>query len=221
MDVKCWIKSHKLYGERVDAHAVDAQLLVAGPRSVEETGELGEHLWGNKKILPTLYRTAAAPQYITNNENKKFPHPQFHYPHFLLRIGQHRFEDTMHLCSLFKLAMIRIPSAAYSTWRGAIFTEDPEDLGISYRGPAVPLMFLSAGSERKSWEKHLCFVSVLALRLCQIVRQTRQLPPYRCKAAAKPLTPSSACPSCLKWCCFRMQAKCVITSLTGLDNADL
>lgn len=214
MDVKCWIKSHKLYGERVDAHTPSCWLRASGPWMKPENSE---NTYEEIKRSCQLY----TPQYITNNENKKFPHPQFHSPHFLFRSGQHRFEDTTHLCSLFKLAMTRIPSAAYYTWRGAIFTEDPEDLGISYRGPAVPLMFLSAGSERKSWENHLCFVSVLALRLCQIVRQTRQLLPYRCKAAAKPLSPSSACPSCLKWCCFRMQAKCVITSLTGLDNADL
>lgn len=48
--------------------------------------------------------------------------------------GQHRFEDTMHRCALFKLGMTRIPTVVYSTWYGAIFTEDPETW-VSHKRP--------------------------------------------------------------------------------------
>lgn len=112
--------------------------------------------------------------------------------------GQHRFEDTMHRCALFKL--VSWPSCILHDV--VLYSRRIQRPGCLIRGRVMPLMFLSAGSGRKSWENHLCFVSILALHLCQIVRQTRQLPPYHNKASAKPLTPSSACPSCLK--CYEM-----------------
>lgn len=39
MDVKCWIKSHKLYGERVDAHTPSCWLQAPGPWRKPENSE--------------------------------------------------------------------------------------------------------------------------------------------------------------------------------------
>lgn len=178
--------------------------LVAGLRSAEEKPENSENTYEEMKRTCRLH--AQVFQAFTSTFSCFWS-------------GQHRFEGTAASVASINSTIVS------STWRGWYIHGGSRGPGCLIRGPEpCRFMFLSAGSGGRSWESHLSFVSVLALRLCQIVRRTRQLDSSisqqsRCKTINPP---SSAWPL-LFWnvwkCRLRIRAKCVITLLTGLDHA--